>query len=208
VNLLYPKLRLQSLPWLLKSALAGAAIAGCYGVLHDQITYSLAPEYFTKLKFIQFRWADPGLPSRIFVAEIGFLASWWVGLFAGWFIGRLTVRLYDTRDRVCGNLRAFTIIFCFALAGSFGGYLFGLLHQPNYADWSYFAERGVLDLAAFVRVAYIHNGSYLGGLLGLIAALFYLRKMTCRPHAFAHDLPHSIEGISTQPKADSYGTHL
>jgi hypothetical protein len=32
------------------------------------------------------------------------------------------------------------------------------------------------DLRSFVRVAYIHNASYLGGLIGLILAIIYIRK--------------------------------
>jgi hypothetical protein len=33
-----------------------------------------------------------------------------------------------------------------------------------------------VDLPSFVRVAYIHNASYLGGLIGLVAAVIYLRQ--------------------------------
>ena len=34
---------------------------------------------------------------------------------------------------------------------------------------------GVTDIRAFVQVAYIHNASYLGGLVGLIAAIAFLQ---------------------------------
>src|SRR5436190_2711279 len=91
MNILYPRLALSSLPMLISCAVLGALIAGCYGIVHDQITYSISSEYFTKVKFAQFHYADFGWPKRIFVAEIGFLASWWVGLFAGWFIGRVAI---------------------------------------------------------------------------------------------------------------------
>jgi hypothetical protein len=33
----------------------------------------------------------------------------------------------------------------------------------------------VIDSVAFVQVGYIHNASYLGGLIGLILALLWLR---------------------------------
>src|ERR1043166_5997270 len=55
-------------------ALLGALLAGTYGVVHDQVTYSISAEYFTRLKFSQFQRADFGFPPRVFVAEIGFLA--------------------------------------------------------------------------------------------------------------------------------------
>jgi len=57
-------------------SLVGAVMASVYGVMHDQFTYSISPEYFTRLKFLQFQYADFGLPARFFVAEIGFLATW------------------------------------------------------------------------------------------------------------------------------------
>ena len=95
MNILYPKIRRDLLLAMLGYALVGAALAGLYGIIHDQITYSISSEYFTRLKFAQFRWADFGLPARIFVAEIGFLATWWVGFFAGWFIARISVPAFS-----------------------------------------------------------------------------------------------------------------
>ena len=71
-----------------RMALLGAAIAGPYGALHDQISYIISPEYFTKMKFRQFSYADFGWPDRVFAAEVGFLATSWVGLFGGWFVAR------------------------------------------------------------------------------------------------------------------------
>src|SRR5437773_893001 len=79
-RLLWPTLRL---------ALLGAAIAGAYGAVHDQVSYTISPEYFTKVKFHQFAYADFGWPPRVFAAEVGFLASSLVGLIAGWLLARL-----------------------------------------------------------------------------------------------------------------------
>ncbi len=39
--------------------------AGLFGVLHDQISYSVSPEYFTKFKFLQFGLTDSDLPERV-----------------------------------------------------------------------------------------------------------------------------------------------
>jgi hypothetical protein len=69
-------------------AIIGGLIAGAYGIVHDQVTYTIAPEYFTKLKFHQFHYADFGLGNRIFAATIGFLATWWVGAIAAWLLAR------------------------------------------------------------------------------------------------------------------------
>jgi hypothetical protein len=178
-GLLYPKLRLDLLPAMLGYAGLGAFIAGFYGVLHDQITYSISPEYFTRLKFLQFRYADFGLPPRVFVGEIGFLATWWVGLIAGWFLARVAVPALPGRNARAGILRGFATMLACGFLAALVGFLVGLRLGPDsdLSVWQGFVTtRGVVDLPNFVRVAYIHNASYLGGLIGLIVALLYLRR--------------------------------
>ncbi len=179
-SLLYPKLRLNLLPAMFGYAVLGAFIAGFYGVVHDQITYSISPEYFTRVKFLQFHYADFGLPPRVFVTEIGFLAAWWVGLIAGWFLARVAVPAFPQKKARACVLRGFAIIFAGGFAAAVVGFLLGLRLGPDSAlsSWKNFTTtRGVEDLPGFVRVAYIHNASYLGGLLGLIVALLYLRRL-------------------------------
>ena len=85
---LVPQIALGDLPSMCGVALIGAVIAGVYGVLHDQITYAISPEYFTHMKFKQFHFADVGLGDRVFVATIGFLAASSVGLIIAWFLAR------------------------------------------------------------------------------------------------------------------------
>jgi hypothetical protein len=160
-------------------AVLGALIAGFYGVLHDQITYSISPEYFTRLKFFQFHYADFGLPPRVFVGEIGFLATWWVGLIAGWFLARIAVPALLRKEARAGILWGFVIILAGGFIAAVVGFLLGLRLGPDsdLSNWQGFASsRGVVDLPNFVRVAYIHNASYLGGFIGLVVALLYLRR--------------------------------
>jgi hypothetical protein len=178
MNILYPKLRRSWLPAMIGYAVLGSALAGVHGILHDQITYSISPEYFTRLKFQQFHYADLGLPIRVLVAEVGFLATWWVGFFAAWFIARITVPAFPPAIAFRHTLRGFLFVLLFALAGSLVGYGLGLLHSPNYAAWGDLTSTlGVEDLPSFVRVAYIHNASYFGGLIGLVVAILYVRKL-------------------------------
>ena len=51
MNLLYPRIRKGAFRSLITTAAIGALIAGAYGILHDQITYAISPEYFTQFKF-------------------------------------------------------------------------------------------------------------------------------------------------------------
>jgi hypothetical protein len=171
------------MPAMLGYAVLGAFLAGFYGVLHDQITYSISAEYFTRLKFAQFHYADFGLPPRVFVGEIGFLATWWVGFIAGWLLARVVVPTLPAEQARAQCLRGFAIIVACALIAAVVGFGVGILHgaDANFSAWQGFAARlGVMDLRSFVRVAYIHNASYLGGFVGLVIAIIRLRRLTSR----------------------------
>ena len=188
INVFYPRIRLSLLPVMLGYSVLGSVLAGAYGVLHDQITYSICPEYFTRLKFSQFHYANFGWPARVFVAEIGFLATWWVGFFSAWFIARITVPALSRTAALRYNIRGFLIIVMAAFAASVVGFTLSQPHGPDYSAWQELAASlGVVDVPGFVRVAYIHNASYLGGLIGLIVALIYVRTRRDKLFTSAND---------------------
>ena len=68
--------RVRNVRRILPYLLFGALLGGLYGMLHDQISYTISREYFTDFKFHQFRYADFHLPERLYVGIIGFLATW------------------------------------------------------------------------------------------------------------------------------------
>ena len=58
------------------------------------------------------------------------------------------------------------------------GFGYGLWRGPDadYSSWTWaFREFKITDKWSFVRVAYIHNAGYLGGLVGLVVALVAIR---------------------------------
>ncbi len=177
-RVLVPVLPWRELPMTFALMVAGAAVAGLYGALHDQVTYTIGPEYFTRMKFDQFAWAEPeGVHPRIFAAVIGFLATWWVGALVVWILARVSLwhefRLPPLREMV----RAFMIVFLVAMATAAGGWLWGQWRKRTGYDeaWhSLMIPFGVERPEEFMTVAYIHNASYLGGMLGTVAALVYL----------------------------------
>jgi hypothetical protein len=75
MNVWYPNIPARQWLAVIRMAVLGAVCAGIYGVLHDQISFTISPEYFTKVKFRQFGYADFGGPPRVFAGEIGFLAT-------------------------------------------------------------------------------------------------------------------------------------
>ncbi len=164
--------------------LVGALIAGVYGVFHDQVTYTISTEYFTRFKFFQFRYADPGGGSpRVFVGIIGFLATWWVGLISGWLLARFAV--LDRHEILPTSVivKHFAVViaapFLFGLAGwGWGqwrkttGYAEGWLDMMD--------DFQVHDQEAFMTVGYIHNFGYGGALFGLLIAIFLIYRTKCR----------------------------
>jgi hypothetical protein len=151
---------------------AAMLAAGLFGALHDQISYAVAPEYFTRFKFLQFRLLDPAVPERVRAAEVGFLAAWWMGLPLGVLIG-LAGFLHRTADRMMRTLLwSIVISFGFALAFALGGLAYGYLQTGHidpaaYSGW--FVPNGV-DLRRFLCAGYMHNATYLGGALAIPVA--------------------------------------
>lgn len=162
-------------------ALAGALIAGGFGIVHDQITYTISPEYFTRMKFDQFRAADFGLPARIFVAEIGFLATWWVGLIAAWFLARIALPKFESPGKRV--MMAMAVIVGITILLGVAGYFLGPVLFGNRPGWRDALESmGVTDTTAFHRVAAIHLGSYAGAFLGWIAMMVrFARSLAATP---------------------------
>lgn len=167
----------------LKWSVIGAALAGVYGIVHDQITFTISPEYFTRLSFLQFNYADLGLGDRMLVGEIGFLATWWVGLFTGWFLGRRFVSKPMSEGTVRQIKFGFVLIFASAVAFGVCAFVYGLLidHHAVLREWSYILRAyNVKDGLAFIQVAYIHNASYAGALFGIVCTFIFVRRISTK----------------------------
>jgi hypothetical protein len=166
---------------------AAVLVAGLFGMIHDQISHSVSREYFTKFKFIQFHLLDPDIPERIRAAEVGFLASWWMGLPLG-FLGGLAGFVQPSvtlmwRALIWSLLVVATFTLTIALAGlAYGWVQTGMIDLASYRGW--FVPGGVTDLRHFLCAGYMHNSAYLGGALSLpVAWLFHLifRARTSKP---------------------------
>ena len=132
---LIPQIARADLPGMIWVSLSGAVIAGGYGTIHDQFTYSISPEFFTKLKFQQFYYADFGFGDRVFAALVGFLATWWAGLIIAWFLAR---RLLPGQPRAHAyrQIRSgFSCVFAIGMLAGLLGYFYGLWRGPD-GDYS------------------------------------------------------------------------
>jgi hypothetical protein len=162
----------------LLTLLLAILIAGLYGILHDQVTYTISREYFTKFKFVQFGLADedlaPQLPEpRRAVAVVGFLATWWTGIFIGIGLGLADLSFREPRTMLRYILRAIGLVLAITLvAGVVGGFYGRFYLFKTGVDW--WLPDNLINKRDFITVGSIHNFSYLGGLLGLLTGIFYL----------------------------------
>jgi hypothetical protein len=151
-------------------------LAGLYGVVHDQLTYSISSEYFTKFKYEQFgfepAWFGGHRPT---VAVIGFLATWWVGLFIGVVFGLLGLLLVPKAILVNTLWRAVRLAFSTTIAAGLAGYFYGRFYLAQTGVTWYLPE-DLQHPADFITVGAIHNFGYCGGLLGLLGGVVYILR--------------------------------
>lgn len=172
------KFHFHLIPKYFAVGIVGALIAGGYGVLHDQVTYSISAEYFTRLKFYQFQWADPECGSpRIFVGIIGFLATWTVGLVAGWLLARFSVLEKGRMMPFSQIVKYFPVLILTTFLFGVAGWGWGQWRKSTGYDYGWIDmmdDLQVQDYESFMTVAYIHNFGYAGALAGLVFAFLLL----------------------------------
>ncbi|WP_353148710.1 hypothetical protein [Chryseobacterium sp.] len=148
--------------------------AGIYGILHDQITFTISPEYYILLKFPQFGIENLEINTRIKVSIVGFLATWWVGLILG--IVYAFISLFLDPEKVL-KVTIYSILinlFITVIVGILGYWFAILFLSPENIDW--YIPAGTKDIRNYINVGSIHNFGYIGGVIGLIAGVAYQIK--------------------------------
>ena len=151
-------------------------LAAVYGALHNQLSYTVAPEYFTKIKFRQFGIEPKHFGGdRLGAALVGVASTWWVGAIAATVLG-LVGMIHPDRTMFRRTFRALWLMLAvavvFGLLGLAGGEILSacLTWAPP--------ERNALDAPAQVlAVVVMHNAGYLGGLVGLVVGIVDLRRI-------------------------------
>ena len=166
---------------------AAMLAAGLFGIVHDQISYTVSSEYFTRFKFIQFGLADAFLPERVRAGLVGFLASWWMGIPLGLLCGAAGFMQRTPALMQRALLWSLPLIAGFTLAVALAGLAYGWaetasIDRASYGGW--FIPPGVEDLRRFLCAGYMHNAAYLGGALSIPAAwLFHFAFRAYNPLA-------------------------
>jgi len=150
--------------------------AALYGILHNQISYTVSAEYFTKFKFRTFELTDVDLPERVRASIVGFYASWWMGMPIGALIALpgFAQRGYQNMFRI--TLRAMLIAIGFTLLFGICGLIYGYyettrIDVSEYGNW--YIPSDVVDLRRFLCAGYMHNSAYLGGMQSIFVGWTY-----------------------------------
>jgi hypothetical protein len=161
--------KLASIPLLLFFA---CLLAGFYGALHNQISYTVAPAYFHEFKFSQFG-IDTLLHDRIGAGIVGALASWWMGLIIGVPVYLAALLVKGFRSFLRTFSMAAVLVVCTILLVGCAALLvsFITIQADRLPIWM--EGRGVSDPLSFARAGMMHNFSYLGGMIGLAVGLIY-----------------------------------
>jgi hypothetical protein len=157
--------------WLLLAA--GCLLAGLYGAVLDEISYTVSHDYFGAFKFDQFGIPEV-LRGRLGASSVGWHASWRMGIYIG--VPALLVALIfpGSKDYLRQALIAFAVVMATGLVVGLGGLMVATctITEAN-APWFCVPER-VTDPVAFQRAGMMYNRSYLGGALGILTAWAYL----------------------------------
>lgn len=164
-----------------------AIMASLYGVINDQITVTLAPEYFSVFKrqefgWLLFNWGLDASPTRVQAVAVGIAATWWFGILLGLFlaiagtIGKAP--LLSTRDflRAVGVAMVVTAVFSIVFGAA--AYILEPGIKPNAMQWPFL--QGIRDVRAAVAVGWWHNGAYLGAVIGTVTACYLAGRWRAR----------------------------
>lgn len=160
-------------------SLMGAALGGLYGILHDQVTYTLSEEYFTKLKFEQFAFMNLGWHPRVFVGGIGLMATWWVGLITGWLIARAGIHAHGGLLPLKTFGKLALLLVGVVVTSAILGYGFGwFFYEARQEHWAWVGPLlQVEDVERFARVGYAHNFVYVGGVVGTVICMVWAKRL-------------------------------
>lgn len=153
--------------------LAACVLAGEYGAAHDQISYTVSPEYYKAFKFHQFH-VPPRWQGRTGAAIVGWRASWWMGVVIGIPIVLCGLVFPDRKTYIRSTLMAFGIVTVTTLVAGLAALAYATLAITDASLGPVVARPGVHDPVAFARAGTMHNFSYLGGLVGILTGIVYL----------------------------------
>jgi hypothetical protein len=180
------KRSLVKLSGLLVYIVSTTILSGLYGILHNQITFTISNEYFTHFKFLQHHLPEYyTAPARLGACIIGWNSTWWIGLIFGFVLGILCLgkNSLTYRERFKALRTVFVTTFLFGIFGAILAFTqwqqekyYEVLNFPSYGELIDNSLQTMSNPFAFLRAETIHNFSYIGSVIGLLIGAFQLWK--------------------------------
>jgi hypothetical protein len=137
---------------------AACVVAAAYGAVHNQISYTVSPDFF---HFDLFRRCDipDDLRDRAGASLVGVLTTWWMGLVIGIPVFLLALILPGWKAYVKHSLIAVLLVVTTALVIGLGA-LAVARFATSHDEWG--------------QAGMMHDFGYIGGGVGLLVAIAYL----------------------------------
>jgi len=164
-------------------------MASLYGFIHDQITFSISEEFFTKFRFNDYDMPHSWHP-RAKAGMIGILNAWKTGIPFGIILTAIG-RIHKTNNKLLFyTFYTYLLTFFFSFAFSLIAVYMPLASEMTAIQKNLPAN--ILDPIAFQRVESINNFGYIGGIIGMFMGIGLHILL------YRIDLKNSIKGTSTK----------
>lgn len=153
-----------------------AISAAIFGALHNQLSYSVGPDYFESLKFAQFAIPEDTAP-RFGAAQVGVMASWWMGAIVSlpaFLYGLFTVP--KAQSYLAAGIGAIGLVLVLATFSALMGLVGGLVADATGLLDDVLTLPDGVDPSDFLRAGFMHEAAYVAGGLGALLAFWPMRR--------------------------------
>ncbi len=145
-----------------------------YGILQNQISYTISSEVFTKLFFEQFGFVEYGTDTpRLTAGIIGAWSSFLFSLALG-ILYFFIILIFNPNWKIVKNGLIIHLLIAFIIS------ILGLIHGYFNVISLKFMElknfHKIKEPTEFSMAIWMHNFSYFGGIIGFLFVVFYILK--------------------------------
>ncbi|WMJ74368.1 hypothetical protein RCC89_14510 [Cytophagaceae bacterium ABcell3] len=109
------------------------------------------------------------------------MATWWMGLPVGLVLALTGLVHKKSGQMVKVTLKAYLVVIAVAFITGLAGLAYGSFFLAE-TEVNWWLPENLIDYKSFVSVGSMHNFSYLGGVLGLLAGIiFSIKKRSLSP---------------------------
>jgi hypothetical protein len=158
---------------LILTILISPIIAALFGVIHNQFTYSISHEFFTKFMFERFGFDEYGHDTpRLTASIIGAWSTWWFGLIFGFIFAAVAYSQPTLKLMVESIYKATFATLCTTLCVGLIGLLYGWSGISGFSA-PCCPPLEINNPESFAAVSEMHNFSYMGGIFGIVIGVIY-----------------------------------